>query len=76
MVKTIKVDDDTHNRIKSLRKDDETMGEAVDRLIADPDLLDLYGLYSEDTVDDMRDAIDSADERGREDVDELRDRLS
>lgn len=76
MVKTIKVDDDTHNRIKSLRKDDETMGEAVDRLITDPDLLDLYGLYSEDTVDDMRDAIDSADERGREDVDELRDRLS
>lgn len=75
MVKTIKVSDDTHRRIKSLREDDETMGEAIDRLINEPALLDLYGLYADDKVEEMREAIENADERGRADVEELRDRF-
>jgi len=76
MVKTIKVTDETHRRIKSLRKDDETMGEALDRLINEPALLDLYGLCAEEDVAEMRDAIDAADERGREDTDNIRDRFA
>lgn len=76
MVKTIKVSEDTHRHIKRHRRDGETMDEALNRLLRNPSLLDLYGLYAEEDVEEMRAAIDEADERGRDDVEDISDRFA
>lgn len=73
--KSVRLDESVYERVMAHKREDETVSEAIDRLIGEPSLLDLYGLHEDDdTVDEMRDAIDAAKERSRNEVDRLRSR--
>jgi predicted CopG family antitoxin len=68
--KTVRLDEDTYERIKSKKRADETFSEAIDRLIGGYSLLDFAGGLSEEEADRMRAAIDEANEEYAESISE------
>ena len=73
--KTIRLDDDVYSKLRAAKREDETFSEAVERLIGAPSLTELAGILDSDTVDDMRGAIDEADDADAEAVDEIVERF-
>lgn len=71
--KSVRLDEDVYERVKSHKRADETMSEAIERLIGGASLLELQELFSAEEVAAARDAIDEADRRSREDVADLLD---
>ncbi|WP_433632981.1 antitoxin VapB family protein [Halomicrococcus sp. NG-SE-24] len=72
--KTVRIEDDVYELIRSKKREDETFSEAIERLVGGGSLLDLYGAGNEEDVENMREAIDETKEETRGQVDELRDR--
>ena len=64
----VRLDDDVYERIKANKRDDESFSDAVERLIGGRSLRELRGLFDEDQVTEMRQAIEAA---GRKDLDEV-----
>jgi predicted CopG family antitoxin len=75
MSQQIRLQDHVYERIKSNKRDDESFSEAVDRLIGGRSLRDLRSVFDENEVAEMREAIDAADERDREEAREVADRF-
>ena len=71
--KHIRVPQRAYDRIKALKRDDETMGEAVDRLIGGYTLLDFAedAAISEDEVEELRSNLDEANEAYHESAQDL-----
>lgn len=69
----IRVPARVHERIKALKRDDETMGEAVERLIGRYTLLDFAeeAAISEAEADELREHIAEANEAYEESVEEF-----
>ena len=65
-VKSIQVSEEFHAYVKSRKRDDETMEEALIRLAGGPHPDAVAGALSDDTAEAMREAIT---ERGRHDAD-------
>lgn len=74
MTKTVRLDEDTYERIKRKKREGETFSEAIDRLIGEWTLLDLVGTLSEEEATAHRRAIERADAAQREDARELLER--
>lgn len=73
--RSVRLDESVYERVMAHKQEDETVSEAIDRLIGESSLLELYGLHEGDgRVDEMRDAIEGATERSRAEVERLRDR--
>lgn len=68
--KTIRLEEDVYERIKSEKRDDETFSETVERLISDSSLLDLVGILSDEEAGAFRDAIEAAREDSKRETDE------
>jgi predicted CopG family antitoxin len=66
----VRLEDDVYERIKANKRDDESFSDAVERLIGGRSLRDLRGVFDDDQVAEMRDAIEQAEQ---EDRDEARD---
>ena len=64
----IRLEDDVYERIKANKRDDESFSDAVERLIGGRSLSDLRDVFDEDQVNEMRDAIDQADQQDRDEV--------
>ncbi|MFB6126849.1 MAG: antitoxin VapB family protein [Halolamina sp.] len=75
MSQQIRLDDDVYERIKADKRDSESFSDTVDRLIGGRSLRDLRGVFDEDQVDEMRDAIEAADQQDRDEVREVASRL-
>jgi len=75
MSQQIRLDDDVYERIKANKRDDESFSDAVERLIGGRSLSDLRGVFDENQVTEMRDAIEQADEKDRDGVREVADRF-
>ena len=73
--KTIRLDDDVYSKLRAEKREDETFSETVERLIGAPSLTELAGILDSETVDDMREAIDEADDADAEAVEEVADRF-
>jgi len=73
--KTIRLNDDVYSKLRAAKREDETFSETVERLIGAPSLTELAGILDSDTVDDMREAIDEADEADAEAVEEIVERF-
>jgi len=73
--RSVRLDEDTYERIRAHKRDDETFSEAIDRLIGGPSLLDLVGLLSDEEAAEFREAIEDADETARADIDDVVDRF-
>jgi predicted CopG family antitoxin len=72
--KTVRLDEDVYERIKSRKHDDETFSEAIARLTDDYTLLDFAGGYSKADADRHRELLDQAEEEAAEERRELLER--
>lgn len=64
----VRLDDQVYERIKSKKRDDESFSDAVERLIGGRSLRELRDVFDDHDVEEMRDAIKTADEADREEV--------
>mgnify|MGYP001065666189 CR=1 FL=1 len=71
----IRLEDDVYERIKANKREDESFSDAVDRLIGGRSLRDLRGVFSEDQVNEMRSAVETADDMDRDEVREVAKRF-
>lgn len=71
----IRLEDDVYERIKANKRDDESFSDAVERLIGGRSLSDLRDVFDEDQVNEMRDAIDQADQQDRDEVRDVAERF-
>ncbi|GAB3413004.1 hypothetical protein GCM10027435_06400 [Haloparvum alkalitolerans] len=71
----IRLDDDVYERIRSTKHDNESFSDAVDRLIGGRSLRDLRDVFDDDQVKEMREAIDEADQRDRDEVRDIAERF-
>ena len=62
----IRLEDDVYERIKAKKRDDESFSDAVERLIGGRALRDLRGVFDEDQGNEMRSAIEEADQQDRD----------
>lgn len=67
--RTVRLNQDTYERIKRRKRPDETFSEAIDRLTKTPSLAELGGIVDSDRVERMEEAIDAADEADAAEVD-------
>ena len=72
--RTIRLDDDVYERLAAEKRTDESFSDAVERLLGDDNVLDLYGKRAEQGTEDLREAIGGTEASNRERVEELRDR--
>lgn len=75
MSKQVRLDDSVYERIRSEKRDDESFSDAVERLLSDRSLRDLREVFTGEQVNDMRAAIESADEADRRESDEVAERF-
>jgi predicted CopG family antitoxin len=73
--KSVRLDDTVYERVKAHKREDETMSEAIDRLIGRPSLHELGGILDGENVDEMRKTIEDADEEDAEEVEEVVERF-
>ena len=73
--KSVRLDDTVYERVKAHKREDETMSEAIDRLIGRPSLHELGGILDGEDVDEMRKTIEDADEEDAEEVEEVVERF-
>ena len=73
--KNVRLDEDVYERIKSKKRPDETFSEAIDRLTAETSFLELAGILSDEEAEEMREAIQEQEERSRERLDRLTERM-
>jgi predicted CopG family antitoxin len=71
----IRLDDDVYERIKASKREGETFSDAVERLIGGRSLRDLRGVFDDEQVSEMREAVDGADERDRDEARRIADRF-
>ena len=75
MSKQIRLDDSVYERIKSVKRDDESFSNAVERLLSDRSFSDLRDVFDEEQVSEMRASIEAADEQDRQAVTETAERF-
>ncbi|ADD03717.1 DUF217 family protein [Natrialba magadii ATCC 43099] len=68
----IRLEDDVYERLKATKRDDESFSDAVDRLIGGRSLRDVF---DDNQVDEMRDAIEAAEQADRDEVREVAERF-
>nr|WP_264475106.1 antitoxin VapB family protein [Salinirubrum litoreum] len=73
--KSVRLDDDVYERVIAHKRADETISEAIDRLIGSPSLHELGGILDGDHVDEMRKTIEDADEEDAAEVEEVAERF-
>jgi len=75
MSRQVRLEDDVYERIKAHKRDDESFSDAVARLIGGRSLSDLRGVFDEDQVAEMQDAIEQADQDDRDEVRDIAERF-
>lgn len=58
--KTIRVTEELHARIKAHSREDETLGETLERLVGGPSLHELAGILSDEEAETFREAIEES----------------
>lgn len=71
----VRLEDDVYERIKANKRDDESFSDAVERLIGGRSLRDLRGVFDDDQVAEMRDAIEQAEQEGRDETRDVAERF-
>lgn len=64
--KTIRLDDDVYERLRDVKRDDETYSEAVERLLPGGSLLDLAGVLEPDEVVEIEERLADKYEKSKE----------
>jgi predicted CopG family antitoxin len=56
--KTIRLEETVYERLRELKRDDETYSEAVERLLPEGSLLELAGIFTEGEVREIEDRLE------------------
>ncbi|AOW79314.1 hypothetical protein HTSR_0104 [Halodesulfurarchaeum formicicum] len=64
-----------YEHIKANKRADESFSDAVERLIGGRSLRDLRGIFDTEEVNEMRDAVEAADQEDRDEVRNITDRF-
>lgn len=73
--KTVRLDDDVYERIKSRKRADETFSEAIDRLTSEWTLLDFAEGASPIGPDRHRELLERSEDAGTDETEERLERL-
>lgn len=73
--RNVRLTEDAYRRLKSRKREGESFSDTVERIAGERSLLDLAGLLSAEDAEELREAIRERDERSRERLDRLADRL-
>ena len=71
--KTVRLDEDVYERVRSQKREDETFSEAIDRLTDGSSLLELEGTLDDGEADSVREAIEESRGAGVEEAKEIHD---
>ncbi|UPW01584.1 antitoxin VapB family protein [Halorussus gelatinilyticus] len=71
----VRLSDDLYERIKANKREGESFSDAIERLIENRSLRDLGDVFDDEQVDEMRDAIEAADQNDVTEVSEVADRF-
>ncbi|MDL5362655.1 antitoxin VapB family protein [Halalkalicoccus sp. NIPERK01] len=66
--KNISIPESVYERLKDEKRDDESFGDAIDRLLNSRPLGEFWGAWSEETADRAREAIRGGRERSNEKI--------
>jgi predicted CopG family antitoxin len=69
--KQIRVSEDLYARVRSENREGETLGETLERLVGGRSLADLGDVFDETQATQIREAVERADDRDREEAREL-----
>jgi predicted CopG family antitoxin len=70
--RTVRLEEDVYERVRSQKRDDETFSEAIDRLLTDYTLMDFARETGAEGAAAMDAALEQLDERGSEELDDLK----
>ncbi|OLZ41223.1 hypothetical protein A6E15_09585 [Natrinema saccharevitans] len=73
--RNVRLTEEAYQRLKRRKKAGESFSDTVERIAGERSLLDLAGILSDEEAREMRDAIRDRDERSRDELDRLADRL-
>ncbi|AXG05860.1 hypothetical protein DU500_05070 [Haloplanus rubicundus] len=73
--KQIRVSERLYARIQSENREGETLSETLERLVGGRSLRDLRGVFDEERVSEMRNAVEAAEREDRDEVHEVAERF-
>lgn len=73
--RNIRLTEEAYQRLKSRKQEGESFSDTVERIAGERSLLDLAGTLSDDEAEEMREAIREQDDRSRDRLDRLTDRM-
>lgn len=73
--RNVRLTEDAYQRLKSRKQAGESFSDAVERIAGERSLLDLAGILSDEEAEEMREAIREGEERSRDRLDRLTDRM-
>jgi predicted CopG family antitoxin len=71
--KTVRLEEDVYERVRSQKRADETFSEAIDRLTGGASLLDLEGTLDDEEAEDLREAIEESRDTDIQESKEIHD---
>lgn len=75
MSREVRLEDHVYERIEANKRDGESFSEAVERLIGGPSIRDLQTVFDAEQVDEMREAVETADSEDVAETDEIGERF-
>lgn len=75
MSRSVRLSEEAYDRLKALRREDETFSEVVLRLAGEESFLELAGILSDDQADALEDAIEERRERRRGELESVADEM-
>jgi predicted CopG family antitoxin len=71
--KTVRLEEEVYERVRSQKRADETFSEAIDRLTGGASLLDLEGTLDDEEAEDLREAIEESRDTDIQESKEIHD---
>lgn len=75
MSKSVRLSEEAYERLKSLRRADETFSEVVLRLGDKRSLLELAGILSDEQADELEKAVEKRKNRRRDELESIAEEL-
>lgn len=73
--RNVRLTEEAYQRLKNRKRPGESFSDTVERIADERSLLDLAGILSEEEAEEMREAIRESEDRSRERLDRLTDRM-
>lgn len=75
MSESVRLSEEAYERLKALRREDETLSDVVVRLTGERSFLELAGILSDEQADAVEDAIEERRERRRNELEAVADEM-